>query len=222
MINKMQKYYKVIFLKLVLGAFLVIPVSQVGAALLSLNSSFGVDTITRDSDTGLEWLDVTLSTNISFDTIVTQFGSGSEFEDFRHATSSQISGLFTNSGISGPFDIFSIVDLQELVGAESLSDISLNWRTEGWAGDLNPSDPSQRFTGRLRAVFASSQPSFSSDASLNFAPVSEQAIADPRIGHWLVRISPVPLPPTLYLMGSLLPFLMLISRQRRRQTGLIK
>ena len=39
------------------------------AALLSKDSTFGPNTITRDTDTGLDWLDLTLSTNRSYDDI---------------------------------------------------------------------------------------------------------------------------------------------------------
>ena len=40
---------------------------QVGAAIISSNDSvFGVDSVTQDSESGLDWLDVTLSINRSF------------------------------------------------------------------------------------------------------------------------------------------------------------
>jgi hypothetical protein len=60
---------------------------------------FGVGAITYDSETGLEWLDITESSNKSFNYVSTQFGPGGEFEGFRHATLAEVEELWIHAGI---------------------------------------------------------------------------------------------------------------------------
>lgn len=55
--------------------------------------------ITQDDETGLDWLDVTLSINLSFDFVSTQFGVGGDFEGWRYATTSEVIGFFDNAGV---------------------------------------------------------------------------------------------------------------------------
>jgi hypothetical protein len=69
------------------------------AALVSIDSEFGTDTVTLDTDTGLEWLDWSLTTNRSFDDISSELGAGGEFEGFRYATADEVATLWTNGGI---------------------------------------------------------------------------------------------------------------------------
>ena len=73
------------------------------AALLSKDSTFGPNTITRDTDTGLDWLDLTLSTNRSYDDVITQFGIGGDYSGFRHATVAEVIELWNHAGIANSF-----------------------------------------------------------------------------------------------------------------------
>lgn len=95
------------------------------AALVSEDSRFGAGTITRDTATGLGWLDVTLSTSISYDEILLELVPGGAFEEFRLATSAELLEFWVNAGINIEVGFFSefttenflpIVDLQALVG----------------------------------------------------------------------------------------------------------
>ena len=61
---------------------------------------FGVDSVTIDTATGLEWLDWTLSTNKSYVYVSTQFGPGGDFEGWRHATTAELAGLFLGADIT--------------------------------------------------------------------------------------------------------------------------
>jgi hypothetical protein len=54
--------------------------------------------ITRDKSTGLDWLDLTLSTNRSFSDVVAQLGDGEDYQGFRVATDVEIGGLFLSAG----------------------------------------------------------------------------------------------------------------------------
>lgn len=105
------------------------------AALMSFNdTNYGVSAdgfnITRDTSTGLDWLDVDVSVGISFTDVSAQFGAGQLFEGFRYATKLELSGetaggqvasLYKSSDLSvlsfGSIGTFGRVrDLLALVG----------------------------------------------------------------------------------------------------------
>ena len=71
-----------------------------GAEMVSRDSSFGPDTITYDTETGLEWLDVTVSTPYSYDEILIELGPGGAFDGYRLATTDEILGFWQNAGIN--------------------------------------------------------------------------------------------------------------------------
>ena len=96
-----------------------------GEAFISMDSSFGTDTITLDSNTGLQWLDVTLSTPYSYDEILVELLGGGTFEGYRLATSDEVKALWQNAGINtdpgywGSFtseNFTPIVDFMDYVG----------------------------------------------------------------------------------------------------------
>lgn len=68
------------------------------AAIVSIDSSFGADTITRDTATGLDWLDVTETLNLSYNEVTAQLGSGGAFEGYRYATEAELGTLISNFG----------------------------------------------------------------------------------------------------------------------------
>ena len=84
--------------------------ATVHAALVSQDSAFGTDTITVDTDTGLEWLDWDLTAGLSFDEVVVQLAAGGTYEGFRFATNDEVATLWVNAGIidivtEGPVDV---------------------------------------------------------------------------------------------------------------------
>lgn len=88
------------------------------AALIGINDPLygaGQDgqNITLDTDTGLQWLDVTLTTNRSYNDIAGQFGSGGDFTGWRHATAGELIEFFGNAGLPaalGEVDPGSLLD----------------------------------------------------------------------------------------------------------------
>ena len=68
-------------------------------ALSDANSSFGPVTVTRDSVTGLEWLDLNQTTAFSFNSVSAEFGSGGAFAGFAMATPGQVDTMLNDSGI---------------------------------------------------------------------------------------------------------------------------
>jgi len=96
--------------------------SNAQALLISADSSFGADTITYDTDTGLEWLDPVLglaSGGGSYNQVTSQLASGGIYEGFRFATASELQTLFfVSAGITlgTPGADQAIADLIGLVG----------------------------------------------------------------------------------------------------------
>lgn len=73
------------------------------AALLSTDwQAAGDNLITRDTATGLEWLDWAHTNNRSYSDVASRFGAGQEFEGFRYATRSELLTLYTNAGLTFP------------------------------------------------------------------------------------------------------------------------
>lgn len=68
------------------------------SAILSMDSSYGVDTITRDTATGLDWLDVTVTRGLSYDQVTAQLGVGGTYEGYRYATVAELDQLIINFG----------------------------------------------------------------------------------------------------------------------------
>ncbi len=84
--------------------FLTLSAPNAEAAFISMDSSFGADSVTRDTDTGLEWLDLTQSTGLSVNQVQAELGAGGLYEGFTYATRSDVETLFfTSAGITPGF-----------------------------------------------------------------------------------------------------------------------
>jgi len=58
----------------------------------------GDNLITQDTDSGLEWLDLTVTANLSYDYVSNRLGPGQEFEGWRYATAEEVTGLWDAFG----------------------------------------------------------------------------------------------------------------------------
>lgn len=54
--------------------------------------------ITRDTDTGLDWLDVTETRGLSYNQVMAQMGPGGTYEGWRYATTAELDQLIINFG----------------------------------------------------------------------------------------------------------------------------
>jgi hypothetical protein len=61
----------------------------------------GDNQIARDSVTGLEWLNVNVTTSMSVTEVTAELGPGGMFEGFRYATASEVEQMWANAGLSG-------------------------------------------------------------------------------------------------------------------------
>src|SRR5678816_4482770 len=71
------------------------------ATLVELDDpQFGPASITRDTEQGLDWLDVPISAGRSYNDVSTQFGVGGDFEGFRYATKDEVRDLLIAVGVT--------------------------------------------------------------------------------------------------------------------------
>lgn len=69
------------------------------AVSMSANASIvDLGNITRDTDTGLEWLDVTETRGLSFNQVTAKMGKGGIYEGWRYATMAEFDQLITDFG----------------------------------------------------------------------------------------------------------------------------
>jgi hypothetical protein len=193
--------------------FLGLSVGAAQAALVSLNSSFGVGTLTRDTATNLEWLDLTVSQNLSTATVGAELAPGGSFQGFRYATNAELCALVTpyfGKATCGevfgfnPLDFGKAEAFVDLFGATFPSGDSLR-------GLLAP-DP---LNGQIFGASFFTRPLFS-EADADLQAVTFPRAAFPNEGSWLVREANVTVPePSSLLLG--LAALSLVGLQRRRR-----
>ena len=169
---------------------------------------FGADSITLDTDTGLEWLDVTLSVNRSYLDVSAEFGAGGDFEGFRYASVDDLLGLFTNANIPN-VDNYSAANvgpgqaLANLLGATGFQ--SGFPETVGFTGTSN--ELGTRVVGLVDYVVSISggvaTDVYGATATTN-ADESMALLGDDG-GSWLLREASnpalVPLPGAMWLFG---------------------
>lgn len=76
--------------KIILSSVLSIPALSAHSAIIDYNTYF------TDTETGLNWLDVTATVNRSYNDISGQFVAGGEFYGWRYATSNEFNSLLSS------------------------------------------------------------------------------------------------------------------------------
>jgi hypothetical protein len=185
--------------------------SSASAALIAVDLlTAGDGLITRDSETGLNWLDLTATVNRSYSDIEADVGGWISL-GFRHATGSEVCGLFTVHALApspcpnatsanGSGNV--VATLQGFVGITNSG-----VRVVGSHGMFDDGDASNTVGWAFvqYSVFSTSSQS---------AVLDDGAFADTAggtIGHWLVH--PVPEPSTALLLAA---GLVALAGSRRR------
>ncbi len=194
----MKKVYFILIITCVIFAF---DISH--ADLQEIDDAvFGVNAITWDTATGLEWLDVTFSVNRSYLDVSSQFGTGGDYEGFRHATVSDLEAFFFAGGI--PYlgqtpntNLIPYMTLSNLVGVTSYQDGYP--QTQGIAGD--EATRGGQHTGTIDYVFFLQYPTYKAHTDLVYGQTTKITTT----GHWLLRdvaIVPEPVSSTLFIVGA--------------------
>lgn len=82
---------------------LFVPVAAANAALITVDSSLGPETIARDTEQGLDWLRLRATSNMSIGEVLAETVPGGRFEGFRYTDAAEFRTLY------GPFLTCSIV-----------------------------------------------------------------------------------------------------------------
>lgn len=199
--------------------------ASVNAAIVSadwINS--GDNLITIDTTSGLEWLNLTATTNRSYNDISSKFGAGQEFDGWRYATAVEVSGYFDAFGGDNAYYAGWSTQNNGLFDA-----VSLFWGDtycaylgcatgDGYSYfiyDTPPTNPQQMQTGQIY------------DSIDHFLSPTQDAVAlsagyadkvEPQIivGSALVRTSVVPIPAAAWLFGSGLIGLIGVARRKKQ------
>lgn len=216
------------------------------AELLSIDDSvFGADSVTLDTETGLEWLDNTLTRNRSFyDLALTNaFSPGGEFAGWGYADTNQVIGYFDNAGIRDSltgttgFELLTPVEdfSAPLLNFLDLTAFSFNNGIKGWFKALDGVH-----YGNASAQI-NYEPLIDDGTPTGCPPLCDRVVVavgsriDPSVGvitnnfssypksssqgSWLVRSAPlttVPLPAALPLFLTGLAGLVLMRRRKRQ------
>jgi hypothetical protein len=181
-----------------------------GATLIEVDlAASGDGLITRDTDTGLDWLDLNLTLNLSYDEVAADIGVGLP-AGFRYATESEVIALFAGAGVPVP----SISDSTAYTNAIALMDLLgctgflCDTSTEFITGtmELDAFDPLNSVT--LQVLINHTQ----SNVNATMLLPSPKDSATGEAGNFLVRA--IPEPGTAALLGGGL--LCLAAARRRR------
>lgn len=168
--------------------------------------------ITRDTNTGMDWLDLTKTNGRSYNDVASKLGAGQELSGWRYATLEEVRQLWITFGVTEATDQdIAIADTQQLNAYHSAIDLLGNTYlgatstilsgVVGFTADTDPQNPGNHF---IRGMYEL--------AGLNVYPVraltpttgTASSTQSPVLGSYLVRTSEVPLPATTWLLGSAL------------------
>jgi hypothetical protein len=169
------------------------------AALVAQDSRFGTASITYDTQSGLRWLDLTVSRGISWDQAQIEIRPGGGFEGWRHAKPAELLALYNHAGILYPntqnaADVDAVRSLMTLLGGPLTHTAGLPWQDDRSLA-LNTVDGDWASGGALAILYFSSADIQAHASSLGGVGAI-RSYASPAIGHWLVQ-SAVPEPSTL-------------------------
>jgi hypothetical protein len=195
---------------LVLAASLFLTTAPAAlAALVSENSVYGANTLTLDTNTGLEWLDVTLTQGQSINTVSSLLGAGQQFAGFRYAFRSELHTLILDGGVSAEPLFFStaagnvtaVANLISLLGQTFTQDpLEADlFGTLGWTGDHGFLGPDDAERGNIYIQRNCGNGPCATAQAFGFAQASGLDLAIDTTGSFLVR-SAVPEPSTWAMM----------------------
>lgn len=197
--------------------------SNTASAVLIDNGTFVTDT-----DTGLDWLDLTQTVNTDYSVVSSEMTAGGQFEGWSLASRDQVISFLGNAGGNGIYD-----------GTNDTHDTTSAHYDSGWLtgnnGVVSPlldmwgnfsTDPQnhsahfifdeQNTFGHytMGLLFDTTKSSWGLTSDLMEIVTTWSGVASNQVGAALVRTSPVPLPAAVWLLGAGLLGLMGVARRR--------
>lgn len=175
-------------------------------------NSDGDGLITRDTETGLEWLDLNQTVNYSYNAMLAELGTGGKFDGFRYATVSDIDTLQQSAGLaSGLFysssaffyrsEMAALMDLVGITDVTSPYKYSYGLTSNPFTGTtLN--DRIVRYFAMSPIIVSTRQAVVSDDFSNNW------------LGSWLIRDT-VQISAPNVLVLTMLGFIALLTSRKR-------
>jgi len=190
-------------MKKILGVLLICISGSANAALVSVDwQTSGDNLITRDTTSGLEWLDLTESRDLSFNYVSSQLGAGGEFEGWHYATAGEVDTFIDSAGGTGPYDGYSAVNngigdpLLDLWGKLQMTHkwseflvADVYGAGEHWYGQVWDNSATQDFIDTMQGPTLDSANSYNKGSAL------------------IREASAVPVPAAVWLFGSALGLL---------------
>ena len=214
------------------------------AAILSLDSSYGSGTITRDTTSGLDWLDVTVTRGLSYDQVLDEMAPGGAYTGWRYATVTDLNQLITNFGYTAiNHDCLEPAQYCDYMGGDNLIvetmiktlgdtldafldstgaayDTDENGAGHTW-GLLAAEEPDSVV---IRAGFIHDRELVRRESGLLWTDNNDRVTtdfggalrgrSDVELGSFLVSPSAVPVPATIWLFSSALIGLVGVSRKK--------
>ncbi len=206
--NKMKRF-KILFNQKISGCIIISWILLIGftpfnvsAALVTATDvNFGTDSLTRDTVTGLDWLDITYTTGRTYVDIAGKFEVGEEFDGYSYATISQVIALVNDNTDFTPDAAASGTGTTDTSGGDVLSALV------GLLGPTFTNATSTRVfgltallgTGKSRIIGLINNYS-SADRVWNGTEIDQTDSPDQWTGSYLVKAS-VPEPSLAILLG---------------------
>ena len=197
---------------------LVIVSFNADAELISADwKTSGDNLITRDSSSGLDWLNLTESTNLSYNYVSSQFDIGGQFEGWRYAKVTEVVALWLefNIDLSASAPTTSLI-IDPNVGIASTflgNTFEGNSDVYGVEG-FTDAEGSQFASTILGALVDES--SVKTEYLTTIRTHGTLDMTRTFIGSYLVQVSPVPIPSAVWLFGSGLLGLIGLARRKVR------
>jgi hypothetical protein len=210
---------KIIWNTLTAG-ILTLSVTVANAALID-NGDY-----TTDTNSGLNWLDLTLSLSRSYNDVEANLSTGGDFAGWRFATGLEVINLWASFGITSPVALSSRTYKAKYEGGRLFLDLLGNTRpytetgrnpyTDGYVLNSNGGDAETYVVGLVCHV----GPCLSGNTTgRGHTFEREQGVAphinSPDYGSFLVQSTVVPVPAAVWLFGSGLIGLIGFARRKK-------
>ena len=178
--------------------------------------------ITRDTRTGLDWLDLTETNHRSYEDISNKFDVGQEFEGWRYASGQEALTVWSSFGVTTPsttpismgaLEYTSFINAVDTMGnIMSMNFAHIDYGLLGIVTDETSVGSKNRL--RIGAIHFTDETLVDTRLSTNINLPQSDTSAVGGVGSYLVRTSVIPIPAAAWLFGSALIGLTGIKRNK--------